>query len=388
MAISFGVNYTPVPGETRKLLFEMERSTAAFDGRRIVGTAGIYSYQMTVPGERTVPCAGVTRVSVLPSHRRQGVLTLMMRDQLERAKAHGDVVAALWASESIIYGRFGYGIAADGLLLSIERAHSQLAFLPPTNGRVRYTTPSDARESWPAVYDALRIRRPGWMTRSANWWSERVFSDRPENRGGATEAQYVQYEVDGELQGYMRYRKKLEMVDRISTGSTIVEELVALTDEAYAALWQFTFGLDLVAKIEADHRPADEPLRYMLADPRRLLRRPGDSLWVRILDVERALAARAYAGMGEVVFDVSDAFLPGVGGRFLLTVTEAGVTCGRTDRTADVSLGISELSAAYLSGVPFTTLARAGLVRGSADAVSRVDALFAWPVAPWIPENF
>lgn len=387
-SIAFGDPWSEGGLDIRRALFEFDRSTAAFDGERIVGTAGIFSMDLTVPGGRTIACAGVTMVSVLPSHRRRGVLTRMMHAQLEGIRERGEALAALWASESIIYGRFGYGMAAEGVRLRIDRERTALEYRPATRGDLRYVEAAEARENWPAIFDAVRVQRPGWMSRSRAWWSNRVFADRPERRGGATEAQYVQYEVDGEIQGYLRYRKKAEYEDELPTGLTRIEELVALNDEAYAALWQFAFGLDLVSTIEAWHRPVDEPLRFMLSDPRRLKRYPSDSLWVRVLDVERALEGRSYSAEGSIVLEIVDSFLEGVGGRFLLDVGPGGARCTRTDRPAELTMTVTDLGSLYLSGTTFTTLARATRLVGSSEAIARADRLFAWPIAPWTPEVF
>ena len=385
---SFGFDVNPEGLESRRALMEFPRTLAAFDDGTIVGTAAIYSYEMGIPGERTLSTAGVTMVSVLPTHRRQGILTNLMRAQLEHARDCGDPMAALWASESGIYGRFGYGLAAETVDLKIERSRAVFAFTPEMPGQLRMIAADEARESWPAFHDAVRTRTPGMMPRSQPWWSGRVFRDPLESRGGFTAQQYVNYEVDGELRGYIRYRRKMDWPDGLPGGTTQVEELMALTNDAYAALWQYAFALDLMSTVVADHRPADEPLFWMLADPRRLHRYATDGLWLRPLDIERCLAARSYAFEHATVIQVVDDFLPGVGGTFLLTGGPDGATCTRTGRAAEISLNVADLGAVYLGGVKFTTLARAGRVHGEADALRPADAMFSWPASPWCPETF
>lgn len=387
-SIAFGVPFDPENVQVREAIFEYDRSTAAFDGDELVGTAGIFSQQLTVPGGAAVPCAGVTMVSVLPTHRRQGVLSAMMRDQLTAAKARGDVVAALWASESVIYGRFGYGMAAETVTFHIDRQRTTLEHVPEVPGRVRFMSEADAREVCPAVHEQVRLSRPGWITRSQAWWSHRIFRDPPERRNGFTAAHFLQYEVNGDVRGYLKYRSKPNYEEGLPAGTVMVEELVAATDDAYTALWQFAFSLDLVSTIEAGFRPTDEPLRFMLADPRRLQRGMSDSLWVRILDIERALATRRYITTDSLVVEVSDDFLDGVGGRFRITSGPVGSTCERTSDAADLEMTVTDLGTVYLGGVALNTLARAGRVRGEPSAIARADAMFAWPLAPWVPEMF
>lgn len=387
-AIAFGVPFDPDGVQVREAIFEYDRSTAAFDGDELAGTAGIFSQELTVPGGKSLPCAGVTMVSVLPTHRRKGVLSAMMRDQLVRAKGRGDVVAALWASESVIYGRFGYGMAAETVTWHIDRNRTEIEYAPDVPGRVRFISEADAREVCPAVREQVRVARPGWITRSPAWWNNRVFRDPPERRNGFTAAQFLQYEVDGDVRGYLKYRSKPNYEEGLPAGTVLVEELVAATDDAYTALWQFAFSLDLVTRIEAGFRPTDEPLRFMLADPRRLLRASQDSLWLRVLDVERALAARAYPVHDSLVIEVTDDFLEGIGGRFRVTSGPGGSACERTLDPVDISMSITDLGTVYLGGAALNTLARAGRVTGDAAAIARADAFFAWPVAPWMPEMF
>ena len=326
-------------------------------------------------------------VSVLPTHRRQGILTKMMREQLTRVREMGEPIAALWASESVIYGRFGYGRAAESVDLKIDRTRVQFAEEVDVPGSLRFINVDQAREQWPDFWDEVRRQQPGMMTRTPAWWNNRVFRDLPENRGGFTANYYVNYVVDGELRGYLRYRRKPEWSGFLANGVVKVEELMATTDDAYRALWDYALNLDLVGSIEAPFRRTDEPVQWMLADPRRLIRYAVDSLWLRIVDVPRALAGRRYLTDGEVVLEVADPFL-GQGGRFLLSVEGGQAECARTERAADIEIGIGELASAYFGTHHFNTLARAGRVSGSPGALDRADGLFGWHTDPWCPDIF
>ncbi len=373
--------------ETRQI-FELDRMLAAFDGEEIAGTTAIFSFDMTVPGG-ALPTAGVTWVSVKPTHRRQGVLTDLMRRQLSDVRERGEAVAALWASESVIYGRFGYGLGAEAVALEIEREHTRLAHETPACGRTRLIDREEALASWPAVYDRVLPTQPGMYSRSETWWKHKAL---PEidlgSRGGFSGRFYVQYEEDGEPLGYARYRVRGGNQDGLPNGTLAVQELIAATDGAYAALWRYAFGVDLIGTIEAHLRRVDEPLVWMLADPRRLVRHPHDSLWVRIVDVPAALEGRRYASEGRLVVDVRDSFCPWVEGRYGLEGGAEGARCRRTDAEPDITLESADLAAVYLGGARLRTLRQAGRVQGEPEALTRADAMFSWDPLPWCPEVF
>ncbi|MGZ3678002.1 MAG: GNAT family N-acetyltransferase [Ktedonobacterales bacterium] len=373
-----------------KLTFEPERSLAAFDEREIVGTAGAFTFDLTLPGLTTIPVAGVTAVGVLPTHRRQGILTEMMRRQLDDVQARGEPVAVLMASESAIYGRYGYGIATSTATYEIERRHAAFARRWELPGRVRMISHEDALHALPPLYDQVRRRQPGALNRSQAKWESLLRN--PEKPLGAEGPRfYGAYTSDaGDTEGVVQYRVKSQWEGGLHTSVLVTREFIALTTEANAALWQFLFGVDLIQTVQAVNRPVDEPLRWMLADSRRLrVTRLTDDLWVRLLDIPTALAARRYASTGRVVFEVSDAFRPEQAGRYVLEGGPEGAECRATDATADLTLDVVDLGAAYLGGVRFATLARAGrVVAQTPDVLARADAMFASEPAPWCATPF
>jgi predicted acetyltransferase len=386
VARGFLGDFRPEYLEHYRPLFELDRNLAAFDGDFVAGTAGIFTFQMTVPGG-IVPTAGVTRVTVQPTHRRQGVLTALMRRQLEDVRERGEPLAALWASESIIYGRFGYGLAADHVELKVERNRTALAHRVPARGRVRIVTKEEARSAWPGVFDRVRLDQPGAMNRSGAWW-DRILRDLEHERHGFSAHVHATYEENGEPQGYLLYRTKDDWTGGLPAGAARLEELMAASPAAYSALWEYALNLDLIGVIEAESRPVDEPLYWMLADPRRLGRSQQDALWLRIVDVPGALSARKYSGEGSVVFEVRDAFCPWVAGRYELQASPGGGKCTRTDRSPTITLSAADLAAIYLGGARLQTLARAGRAEGEPDALRHADEIFAWPTLPWCPNHF
>lgn len=388
---AFGFGHDPSPAWRDATLeyADLSRSTAAFEGSAIVGTSGVWPFSLTVPGN-TLPCAGVTWVAVAPTHRRRGILTGMMRAQLQGIRERGEAIAALWASEAPIYSRFGYGLAAEGAELRIARVHAAIRHRTAYTGRMRRVSREQALAAWPSVYERVRPTIPGLISRSQAWWSHRHIRparlERP--APGFSTSLFVQYEEDGEALGYVRYRIREDDREGVPAGELNIGELVAATDAAYAALWDYVLGVDLVETVTCAWGRVDEPLIHMLADPRRLVRRPQDTLWVRILDVPRALASRRYVIEGRLVFEVSDPFLPWAAGRFVLDGGPQGATCRATTDAPDIELSTVELAAVYLGHTRLQSLARAGRVHGSPESLRLADAMFGWDPAPWCPEVF
>jgi predicted acetyltransferase len=381
----FGAEPTTEEAERFARLLPLDRALAAWDGDEVVGGAGAFPLRMSVPGGRTVAAGGVTVVGVLPTHRRQGVLTQLMRAQLDDLHRRGEPVAYLWASEPTIYGRFGYGMASLHGELALPRERTAYAQPAEPYGRVRLVAAEEAQARFPAIYDRVLAERPGMFARTPEWWELRPLRDDPERRFGAGPLNRALLEVDGRAEAYATYRIKQSFEAFASTGSVIVREALGATPEATRAIWRFLLDLDWTSQIEAFQLPVDHALLHLLAEPRRMRFRLGDALWVRLVDVGTALSARGYAGDGEVVVEVADAFCPWNEGRWRVTADGAE----RTDATPELALDAAALGAAYLGGFTFRQLADALRVEERAEgAVERADALFRADRAPWCPEIF
>ena len=367
------------------VLLSPERTIAAFEDGAVVGCAGAFPFEVTVPGGR-VPAAGVTVVAVMPTHRRRGILTKLMRAQLDAARELGDAVACLWASEAQIYGRVGYGLAS--LSGSIDLARGAAAFAQPVEprGRVRLLGEDEALEAIPPIYETVARTAPGMFTRSRDWWSRRVLPD-PEwrRRGGGGELQRVVLEVDGAPEAYALYRLHPQFEGALPVGHTQVVEAIGTSPLATAAIWRFLFDVDWMSRVEAVLLPVDHPLHLLLAEPRRMRFAVADALWVRLVDVGAALTARSFAGDGEVVLEVADAFCPWNEGCW--RVGPAGAE--RTAAAADLRLDAAALGSVYLGGFTFADLVRALRVEElRPGSVAHADALFRGDRAPWCPEIF
>ncbi|GGQ70927.1 GNAT family N-acetyltransferase [Kitasatospora griseola] len=337
---------------------------------RPVGTACAYSFELTLPGGSTVPVAGISCVGVLPTHRRQGILTEMKRRQLADLRERGEIMSVLLASEAVIYRRFGYGPATYTRRLTVPRHRAALT--PPRAGQeptgtVELLPLSDCRELVEQVYDRYRRTQPGAVSRPPRWWSRRAGHPptAPAQRWIA-----LHRDVDGTPDGYACYSLD-------DSQAMLVDETVALDDAAFTALARCLLGHDLVTEVAFRHFPPGNPLRWQLTDfAAGAITNDTDWLWVRLLDVPRALTARGWSADGELVLDVDDPFL-GERTRHLLTVRDGRADCTPTDREPDLSLDISDLGSIYLGGTTPSTLVRAGHVRAHHPAAAALaDAMF------------
>ncbi|MFD0417699.1 GNAT family N-acetyltransferase [Streptomyces sp. NPDC127108] len=359
---------------------EMDRGLFAVtaDGRP-VGTAAAYSFELTLPGEILAPAAGVTAVGVVPSHRRRGVLSAMMRHQLTELRARGEFLSVLLASEAVIYRRFGYGPATRTQRLTVPRHRAALAeprahgtadatTTAPDTGSVEVLRRTECGEILEEVYDRYRRAQPGALSRPHRWWS--LGAGQPPV-SPAPRYVAVHRDADGVPDGYASY--SLGEPDTTLT----VDETIAVDDAASTALARYVLGHDLITQVVFKRCPPDHPLRWQLADFRAgQVSDDTDGLWVRLLDIPRALTARGWFLDGELVLDVDDPFL-GEHGRYLLTVQDGKADCVPTDREPDLSLDASDLATVYLGGTAPSTLVRAGHVRAHRPgAAALADALF------------
>ncbi len=362
----------------------IERMHAARENGRIVGGAGAFPFELTVPGA-TVRTAGVTVVGTYPTHRRRGVLRAMMRTQLDDVHERGEPVALLFASEETIYGRFGYGMASLMGEISVPREMSAYARPLEHEGAMRFVNQQEALELFPRVWNKVRRRIPGMLGRTRHWWELRILFEPPGGGGEAGPKRFVVLEREGVPEGYAIYRHKPKWDHGVSDSELEVIEAIALDGRPTAELWRYLLDVDWAARVTGWLLPVDHPLFHLLATPRRMQFRVGDGLWARLVDVGQALSARRYAADGALVFEVEDAFCPWNKGRWRLSDGQAK----RSRAAAQLRCDVSALGSVYLGGFTFSQLARVGRVeelrRGAA---ARADAIFASDRAPWCPEIF
>ncbi len=365
---------------------ELDRSFGAFDGDQLVGTISAYSFDLTVPGHRTLPMGGTTVVAVRPTHRRRGILRRMIEVHLDDVRRHAEPLAGLWASEASIYGRFGFGCAIDFVMFDIR---SDAAIIDsPIDDRVeiRMVDKTSFAEAVPLIYEATRTKRPGALTRTSDWWITRRLAE-PSGSDGASSYRYVLAEREGQPVGYVYYRTKDVDHDGVAAGEVHVVELLGLDVDAELALWRFLFGIDLTTNVKAEFRTMDDPLLFRLIDRRAVKVFVSDAVHLRFMDVPAALAGRSYSMPGALTIELSGH--ADIKGTYRLEVVADGVArCERFDGAADISLDAKTLAACYLGGFRINTLAKAGRIDGAFEAINLADRLFAGERDPIAREIF
>jgi predicted acetyltransferase len=373
--------------EAERPVFASSRTHSAFEGDAMVGSTSAAPFELTVPGG-FVPCAGITSVGVLPTHRRRGVLRSLMRAQLDDIHEQGQPVAYLWASEATIYQRYGYGVGA--FMGSFDIRESKNAFLRPfeRGGRVRMVGRDEAMKIMPSVYERVRTKRPGFIARDDVWWKV-IFRDPEYERDGASSLFFVIHEGAEGVEGYVAYRVKEGWEPSIGPDYTMtIEEMMTATDHAYTSLWRYCLDVDLVRRVKGWKRPADETLLHILMEPRAVSLGVRDGSWLRVVDARAALEARRYAAEDRLVLDLRDESCSWNEGRWELHGGPDEATVERTDREPDITLTAQDLAAMYLGAVRPSALARAERIEGSPEALRRADAMFATDLAPWCPHVF
>jgi predicted acetyltransferase len=383
---AFNDDFDEASAEVERAIFEPARTVVATQEGTVAGAASIFTRDLGVPGA-VIPAAHVTMVGVGATHRRQGLLTHMIGLLHEGAGTLGESVAVLWASEGRIYQRFGYGLAARRV--TMEAGTSEIAFLEPAEhaGTVR-AVDAAAVDVFAPVFDTVRASRPGWSSRNEQWWAY-VLDDTPSRRQGLGALRAVVHDGPSGVDGYLLWRVKGDWDDAGPNGTVHVRELIAANPVAYRALWQFALSVDLTRHARIGFAAPDEPLQFMVTEPRRLETRVSDALWVRILDLPAALTARRYAAPIDVVIEIDDPGIPANAGRWRLVGSPKSASCTRTDAPADVACNIRALGAAFLGGTALATLAAAGrLSELRAGTLAPASTAFSWHQAPSALEVF
>lgn len=366
---------------------ELDRCLIALDGAEVVGTAEAVRFSLTVPGG-TLAAGGVTSVGVLPTHRRRGLLTRLMRRQLDDLHAWGEPLAVLWASEGGIYHRFGYGLASWNARIEAERDRFALRHPAEPEGGVRLVGHAEALELLPAVYDRVRVATPGFFARSALAWECVTLADGEYERQGAGPLYRAVLELDGRPEAYALYRVQRAWERGVPKSRLEVAEALATSPVAERELWRYLFGVDLMETLSSRRLAIDHPLFLLVQEPARLHLSVGDGLWLRLIDVAAALAGRGYAAAGTLRLGLTDAFCPWNEGTLTLEASPGGasVTPGGEP---ELVLDVSDLASIYLGGFTFAALARLGRVEERCPAaLARADLLFRTDRNPWCPESF
>lgn len=364
-------------------VLELDRTHAVFDGEEMIGTGGVLSREITVPGGLQAPAGAVTVITVKPGHRRRGVASLMMKTQLHGMHENGEPIAILWASEGSIYRRFGYGEYATSLAKMMMP--TRMAFHPGvqvSDIRIRQVTREEALPFMREVHDRVRRTRVGWLSRVGNTWDVQL-ADREIDRGGLTSYRYALHP-----EGYVVFRVKFQGDSSGPRHELHVRELVCETEQAYVDLYRYLLDMDLAGAISF-YTAWDDPILHMVDNPRKVHREVADALWLRIVDVDRALPLRRYSSDVDSVLEVEDSFCPWNSGRWRLTVKDGDATVTRTEDPADVTLDVAALGSAFLGGARLSVLKRAHrVVEHTPGHVDALTIAFLGAYDPHCPEVF
>lgn len=384
ISTAFGIRPNPQRLQARSRITEVTRQLGAIEYGQVVGSAGTFALSMTTPGAQ-VSTAGLTAVAVLPSHRRRGIMSRLVRQHLRDARDDGHAISALWASESQIYGRFGYGMASQVCRIGIERERS--AFVNPvdTSSQVRHVDEQQANVLFPSIWERARRGTPGMLSRSPTWWELRRLHDWSES---GDVLQRVVVEDEGRAVAYALYRITFKMDDfELPNGTVNVVEAVGDTPSSTRRIWRYLLDIDLMERVQAQLLPVDHVLVHSLVEPRRLRQILTDGVWIRIVDVARALSARTYGADAVLHLGVEDSLFPDNQQCFRIDGGAGEVAA--SGREPELRMDIATLSAAYLGGFSFSQLHAAGRVQScTASALQRADRLFYCARAPWCPEIF
>ncbi|WP_327414764.1 GNAT family N-acetyltransferase [Streptomyces sp. NBC_01233] len=372
---------------------DLARTQGAFDTDtgRCVAAFRSFAQQLTVPGGAAVPSTAISNVGVLPTHRRQGLLTRMMAAEFAAAGARGDVLATLIAAEYPIYGRYGFGPATSLAEWEIDVPRTGLdrrLSVPADGGRIDLVDEAEVRQVGPELHERLRARTPGMIDRSERHWRLRTGLEQISYRPYKEKFFAVYRTAEGEVAGLVAYRADDHWTDaKVPQNTVQVHDLLAATPQAERALWQFLCSIDWVLKVRTGYRAPDDLVPQLLPDPRSArIVTSADFLWVRVLDVVRALRARTYEVPGVLVLEVADGTGPAAGRYWLDAGTGA---CERTEEAADLRLDVSVLGSLYLGNESAVRLAALGRVTEERPgAVALADAVFRTARRPWCPDIF
>lgn len=389
--VGFGEDVPEDMIERVKAVSDPERFVCAMDGDRIVSTGGVFTMTLRVPGG-DLPAGGVTWVTVLPSHRRRGLLRGMMRLMIDDCRSRGEPLAMLWASEGTIYQRFGYGMATVCMNLEADTRASAYTRDWPVEGAYRMIPAGEGREIVEPVYEAARLQNAGFLGRTPEWWVGQLPRADKDAKGGEAR-RLVVYETDRGAEAYAVYKTKASWDVRGTSSSATVDEAVGSTPAGTRAIWRYLLDLDLVRTLRVWRLPADHPVLSLVAEPRRLGTSLGDGLWLRLVDARKALEGRTYGlavqASGRLTMDLRDEYCPWNAGRWTLEVEGGRGRVLPASEEPEIALDANDLGAIFLGGWRPSALARSGRIEElRSGGLAAADALFPTATLPWCPQEF
>ncbi len=398
---AMAVGFLDVPDPARypfiEAVFDTQRGTAAVEDGRMVGTYASFTTNITLPGGATLPANAVTGVTVLPTHRNRSILRSAITTDMEETKERGEPLAILFASEFGIYARFGFGVATESIGIAIDTTGIEFRPAPeePSERTVSLVDAGDAVALCQSVYEMLRPERAAMIDRVLVQWQHAFgLMTTPEKwrwKGHLA----VTRDSQGTVDGFVRYKGSDDWSSGRPTSTLIVDEFITATAGAQRRLLEFLCSMAWVSKVTINGCPVDDDSHLYIVDERRVNRSLRmDQMWARILDVSRTLTSRTYDTADTLTFEVRDDSLSNDGrgfasGRYTIDASPDGATCTRTTSSADITMGVNELSSIVFGGLSFAAFLRAGRAdEHTAGSGARVDRLFRTTRAPWNPTMF
>lgn len=346
--------------------FALQRTIGVYDDTLAdpavpVATISAWPAAVTLPGGE-VDTWSISSVTVAPTHRRRGIARAMIEGELRTAAARGLPLAVLTVSEATIYGRYGFGPATWSSSFEVDvRRAGWIAPTPP--GRIQFVGRETAIAAGRELFETSRKQTAGDAALVGHRF-DRLFG-APSDAAEQRKRRFVRYDDEsGVTRGLAIYHVTSTGAD-FSEHAVEVDYLSTTTDDAYRALWHYLFELDLVGTLKASLRPVDEPLRWLVANPRMIrTTEVRDHLWARVIDPIAALSARTYASAGRLVLRVEDP-LGFAAGSFLVEVDAEGraqVSRGEDDDAPALGMAVDALGSLLFSGVSATTLRTAGRI--------------------------
>ena len=371
----------------RKHTMESDRCLAAYVDGKIVGANGVLSFTLSIP-KGTVKAGGIIDVVVYPTHRRQGIMSKLMKRQLNEILNKNEPIAFLYSADSGTYGRFGFGLATFQESWEIQRTDTKFrkTLTDYNNAKnIEMVSAKEISNIMPKIYNETWYYRPGMIKRGKPRWDRLKLEMERQDIPGISS--YALFKKNGNPEGYVNYR--LDLNTTATNGNLMINEIISTTNEAHLNLLNFCLNIDGVKKITSKSRPLDDPITWILEEPRKLYRNVEDQLHLRILDVPNALISRKYNTDGQITMLIKDNIFESNNTKFILKTFGDIVTCEKTDLPHDITIDIRELGSLYLGGTNWLNLWKSKLIEtNSFEKLQLADQMFYSTQSPWCADYF
>lgn len=380
IAYSFTADRTAEGRQKMAHVERIARPIVLIDGGEPVASLRVYPFRILIEGQ-PIEMGGVSSVSCLPEHRRKGHVGRLLVHALAEMRDRGQALSALYTPHPDLYRRYGWMVAASNLKYTFnpKHVHPYVTARPPGHAeRVD-------EEDWTLIRDLYRQwaqERTGPLDRSEAWWREGFFRVIYDDGDRKLNDVAVWRNDAGEATGYMCYTPS-----RTPSGSSSVHvrELVSLSGEAHVGLLRYILSHDLSNEITY-YGPVDDTFAYTFDNSYQLKREFVEDIMLRVVDVERAVAARPAgvgAGKGAFTIEIADAACPWNTGAWQITSEGGQLSAAKTDGAGQIAMEAATFAAIYDGYMKTSDAVRSGLAQSNDDkAIAQADATFATKYSP------